>query len=96
MSHGLHKSTFITDMQIRSPKRISKSVAFEMLPCIILNKALTLEYWTSKEYQMHRRINERARMQSQYRAKTGFTAGVLINALLYRISDHADQLLIRR
>lgn len=60
------------------------------------NKALTLEYWTSEEYHMHRRINERARMQHQYRAKAGFSAGMLINALLYRISDHADQLLIRR
>lgn len=60
------------------------------------NKALTLEYWTSKEYRMHIRINERARMQSIYRAKAGFSAGMLINALLYRISDHADQLLIRR
>jgi len=60
------------------------------------NKALTLEYWTSKEYHLHCRINERARMQSQYRAKAGFIAGMLINALLYRISDHADQLLIRR
>lgn len=46
-------------------------------------------------YKMHQRINDRAFMHANYKAKRGFTLGMLVNALIYRMSDTADDLLIR-
>ena len=46
---------------------------------------------------MHRRINERARLHSMYNTRLiASTVGMVINALLYRINDNADSLLIRK
>jgi len=81
---------------------ISTSLGTTLIHCLdnlLLkrNKALTLEYWTSSEYRLHRRINERARLHSMYKTRLiASTVGMVINALLYRINSDADSLLIRK
>lgn len=66
-------------------------------PYVECSKTLTLEYWSSREYLIHRRINERARMHSMYRTRLiATTVGMVINALLYKMNYRADELLIRK
>lgn len=59
------------------------------------NRLLTLEYWTSRDYRLHRRINERAWMHANYRVRRSLTLGMVINCLLYRMRDSSN-LLIRK
>lgn len=59
------------------------------------NRALTLEYWTSRDYKLHRRITQRGWMHSHYRVQRSLTLGMVINCLLYRMRDSSN-LLIRK
>lgn len=59
------------------------------------NRLLTLEYWTSRDYKLHKRITERGFMHSHYRTQRSLSLGMVINCLLYRMRDTSN-LLIKR